>query len=212
MASNQFAFGSGLLYGLRNDTAIATPRRLGVLQDVEIDFEGDIKELYGQFQFPVDVARGKVKITGKAKFATISVAVYNDLYFGQGPTTTGQKLLTYNEAQTPSAGGTGTTNAATATSSAVLTFASLPASAVVGAAVTDTTAPTAIAPGTTIVSTATNTATMSAKATGPGVGSGDSISFSPVATVANAGSGGAAFVQDLGPRYASNGNLLTNVG
>jgi len=45
--------------------------KFGTLQDVSIDFSGDIKE-FGQYQFAFDTARGKIKIQWKAKFATIN--------------------------------------------------------------------------------------------------------------------------------------------
>jgi hypothetical protein len=44
----------------------------GVLQDVSVDISGDIKELYGQNQFAEAVARGKAKISCKAKFGRIN--------------------------------------------------------------------------------------------------------------------------------------------
>lgn len=94
-----YEFGSGILTGLRNDANVSgtqTPRRFGTLQDVQIDFSGDIKELFGSYQYPVDVARGKTKIQGKAKFATIQASAYNDLYFGQ-TLTTGQLKFAFNE-------------------------------------------------------------------------------------------------------------------
>ena len=95
-----FEFGSGILTGTRTDlTGIQTPRRFGVLQDVSIDFAGDIKMLFGTNQFPVDTARGKTKIDGKAKFAGIQAAGYNDLFFGQ-TLATGQSKYAYNERTT----------------------------------------------------------------------------------------------------------------
>lgn len=97
--ASQFMFGSGLLYGTRTDTANNTPRLFGTMQDVSVDFDGEIKELFGQFTFPVDVARGKTKISGKAKFATVAGEIYNDLFFGQ-TLTTGQKAFAYQEAAT----------------------------------------------------------------------------------------------------------------
>ena len=57
------------------------------------------KELWGQFQFPVDIARGQGKITGRAKFARIFGAIYGDLFFGQTPAT-GQLTVSENEAAT----------------------------------------------------------------------------------------------------------------
>lgn len=97
--ASQFMFGSGLLYGTRADTSNNTPRLFGTMQDVSVDFDGEIKELFGQFTFPVDVARGKTKISGKAKFATVAGEIYNDLFFGQ-TLTTGQKAFAYQEAHT----------------------------------------------------------------------------------------------------------------
>jgi hypothetical protein len=92
----QFAFGSGLLWGTRTDISNGTPVRFGVLQDVSIGFNGEIKELYGQYQMPVDVARGKVKIEGKAKLGRISAVMYNALFFGQTQSS-GQKFTAYDE-------------------------------------------------------------------------------------------------------------------
>lgn len=95
-----YEFGSGVLTGLRNDiSGLQTPRRFGVLQDVSLDFAGDIKMLWGTNQYPVDSARGKTKIEGKAKFAGIQATGYNDLFFGQ-TLTSGQKKYALNERAT----------------------------------------------------------------------------------------------------------------
>jgi hypothetical protein len=93
----QFAFGGGALYAVRTDVANATPTRFGALQDVQLDFSGDLKELYGQGQFALALARGKAKIEGKAKFAQINCALFNNLFFGQ-TLTAGQSLMVQNEA------------------------------------------------------------------------------------------------------------------
>jgi len=81
-----FEFGSGTLFGFPsggNTAANPTPMKFGTLQDVSLDISGDIKQLYGQKQFPEAVARGKCKISGKAKFASINGKMMNDLFFGQ---------------------------------------------------------------------------------------------------------------------------------
>ena len=81
-----FEFGSGTLFGFPsggNTAANPTPMKFGTLQDVSLDISGDVKQLYGQNQFPEAVARGKCKITGKAKFASINGKMMNDLFFGQ---------------------------------------------------------------------------------------------------------------------------------
>lgn len=93
----EFGFGSGLLTATRNDiTTPQTPERFGALQDVAIEFNGDIKELFATQQYPVDVARGKTKIMGKAKVAEIKGAMYNSIFFGQ-TLATGSTKYAYNE-------------------------------------------------------------------------------------------------------------------
>ena len=95
----QLAFGAGALWGNRTDvtgTGIG-PDQFGVLQDCSIDFDYTTKELWGQNQFPVDIARGQGKITGKARFARIFGAIYGDLFHGITPVT-GQLAVIENEA------------------------------------------------------------------------------------------------------------------
>jgi hypothetical protein len=97
----QLAFGAGALWGSRTDVTGSGigPDQFGILQDVQIDWDWQTKELWGQFQFPVDIARGQGKISGKAKFARIFGAIYGDLFFGQTPAT-GQLTVSENEAGT----------------------------------------------------------------------------------------------------------------
>ncbi|MGC2696006.1 MAG: hypothetical protein WA738_09460 [Candidatus Angelobacter sp.] len=81
-----FEFGAGTLWGFPvggNTASNPTPMKFGTLQDVSLDISGDVKQLYGQKQFPEAVARGKCKITGKSKFAAINGKMFNDLFFGQ---------------------------------------------------------------------------------------------------------------------------------
>jgi hypothetical protein len=98
----QFAFGSGTLYGVRTDVTPATPAQFGILQDVSVDFSFDVKELKGQYQMPVAVARGSGKISIKAKFAQLNGGMLNDLFF-QGTKASGETLVANNEGP---AGGT----------------------------------------------------------------------------------------------------------
>ena len=97
----QLAFGAGALWGNRTDVTGSGigPDQFGILQDVQIDWDWTTKELWGQYQFPVDIARGQGKITGRAKFARIFGAIYGDLYFGQ-TLATGQLTVSENEAAT----------------------------------------------------------------------------------------------------------------
>jgi hypothetical protein len=201
MAGPQYGFGSGVLYGTRIYAGVSTPVRFGVLQDVTVDFASEIKELFGQLQYPVDAARGKAKITGKAKFAVLQASVYNNIYFGQA-STAGQTLFAYNE-QTPALATATAATSIAASSGTTLTFSAVPAGVAVGATVTDVTTPSAIPSGTTVVSQTSTTVTLSAAVSGVLIG--DSILFAPSATAANSSD----FVEDLGVYYSLTGLPLS---
>jgi hypothetical protein len=94
----QYAFGVGALIGLRTDAVNATPAQFGTLQQVQLDMSFTIKELMGQFQAPAALARGALKITGKAKAARITAANFNNIFFGQ-TLATGNTLTQVNETQ-----------------------------------------------------------------------------------------------------------------
>jgi hypothetical protein len=97
----QLSFGSGAVWGERTDVSGSGigPRQFGVLQDIQIDFDWTNKALYGQLQFPLAIARGQGKITGKAKFAQILGLLYSDIFFGLTPAT-GQFAVSQLEAAT----------------------------------------------------------------------------------------------------------------
>jgi hypothetical protein len=84
-----FGFGAGALWGTPltdyagNAIANPTPILFATLQDVSMDISFDVKELHGENQFPVDVARGKGKIQCKAKVRRINGLLLNNLIFGQ---------------------------------------------------------------------------------------------------------------------------------
>jgi len=88
----QLQFGTGTMWGAAtndvfgNIIANPTPIKLGVLQDVGVQMDRDLKELYGQLAFPVAIGGGKMKIGIKAKLAQISGRIFNDLFLGQGMT------------------------------------------------------------------------------------------------------------------------------
>lgn len=92
---SQYMFGAGSMFCIPK-TAVPTPRLLGTMQEVGIEFSGNIKELFGQNQFSEAVARGQQKVTGKAKFANIKMDTYNDLYFNE-TATVGQNLVAISE-------------------------------------------------------------------------------------------------------------------
>jgi hypothetical protein len=97
--STQYNFGVGNLVGVRTDQSVPTPAMFGTIQEASVDIAFTQKELYGQNQFPVAVARGPAKVTGKAKFASINSAMYNSLFFNDLlSTTSGIILFASNEA------------------------------------------------------------------------------------------------------------------
>lgn len=57
----QYMFGVGAL--------TLASQLVGVLRDVTLDISFTVKSLMGAYQFPVDVARGPGKVSGKAKYA-----------------------------------------------------------------------------------------------------------------------------------------------
>lgn len=97
-----YSFGSGTLWGTRTDTANATPVKFGALQNITVEFSATNKQLYGQYQFPLAVARGQGKMTGKAKLGQIQGRLFSDLYFG-GTLQTGQVTTANGEAVTAAA-------------------------------------------------------------------------------------------------------------
>lgn len=87
-----FLFGSGILWGTPltdaagNALANPTPLIFGTLQDTEIDFKFELKELHGQNQFAVAVGRGKGNVSGKAKLADIRAGFLETIVFGASGT------------------------------------------------------------------------------------------------------------------------------
>ncbi|MDR3461520.1 MAG: hypothetical protein P4L76_04295 [Beijerinckiaceae bacterium] len=94
-----YSFGSGVLIGTRTDIANATPVNFGLVQEVTIDEAASVKELYGQFQHPIALARGTIKTTGKAKVARISGLAFANLFYGATPAA-GQVATSFAEIAT----------------------------------------------------------------------------------------------------------------
>jgi len=98
----QIGFASGIIWARPSTdvtgTAIANPtvQKFGALQDISLDISFDTKMLYGGYQFPIDVARGKGKATAKAKAALVNGNLLNALVFG-GTTNAGTALYDYQD-------------------------------------------------------------------------------------------------------------------
>ena len=92
-----YEFGSGNLWAIPTISlagalvTVPTPIPFGALQDVSVDMSFNIKELHGQFQFPLAVARDTGKITAKAKAARITASLFNQV-FGETISTAETKI------------------------------------------------------------------------------------------------------------------------
>lgn len=87
----QGVFGPGILVMTRTDLATQTPINVGFVQEFNTDIKFDLKELFGQNQLPLLVARGTGKCTGKIKAAVVSGQALNTLLFGSGGVITAPK-------------------------------------------------------------------------------------------------------------------------
>lgn len=82
-------FGAGVLFATPTFNAdgsavsVASPVQFGIVQDVTIDDSAEIKKLYGDNQYPVDIGRGKAQISIKCKQAQFSAQLFNSIYYGQ---------------------------------------------------------------------------------------------------------------------------------
>jgi hypothetical protein len=81
-----FVFGSGVLIGTQLNVANPTPINFGLVQKVNVDTSVSVKELYGQFAFPVAVGSGTRKVTCKATLARFSGQALGRLFYNQTPT------------------------------------------------------------------------------------------------------------------------------
>ena len=108
----QLIFGIGALWGQRSDVAGVGPDQFAVLQDNSIDFSFEVKELYSQLGYPIDIARGKGKISGKAKVARVFVSLYADIFFGE-TAVSGEDNVSENELHTLAAGTLSATHVST---------------------------------------------------------------------------------------------------
>lgn len=94
----QYVFGTGQMFS--TPVGGGAPLRLGALQDVSVDFNGEIKSLFGQYQFPLSSARGKTTIEWKAQSGNIDVAAFNTMFFGQTVADNDELVQVQNEVGT----------------------------------------------------------------------------------------------------------------
>lgn len=98
MALPQYSFGAGQLFAVPSGGN--TPVRFGAVQGVSITFSFQQKNVHGRKQFPIGIYRGVGKMTGRAEFAHIDGAVFNQIMFGGSTPTVGNRRAIFNEAHT----------------------------------------------------------------------------------------------------------------
>ena len=99
-----FVFGSGVLIGTQLNVANPTPINFGLVQKVSVDTSVSVKELYGQYAFPVAVGSGTRKVSCKASLARFSGQALGRLFYNQTPTpgsTVSQFAEVHNVPATP---------------------------------------------------------------------------------------------------------------
>ncbi len=92
MSTPLAAFGPGILIVTRTDTTVPVAINVGFAQELTLDFAGNTKPLFGQKQFPLVVARGTIKATGKWKAAVLSGIAWNTAFFGMTSISTSSAL------------------------------------------------------------------------------------------------------------------------
>jgi hypothetical protein len=80
-----FVFGSGVLIGTQLNVPNPTPINFGLVQKVSVDTSVSVKELYGQFAYPVAVGSGTRKVSCKASLARFSGQALGRLFYNQVP-------------------------------------------------------------------------------------------------------------------------------
>ena len=80
-----FVFGSGVLTGTQLNVANPTPINFGLVQKVSVNTSVSVKELYGQYAFPVAVGSGTRKVQCKASLARFSGQAIGRLFYNQAP-------------------------------------------------------------------------------------------------------------------------------
>lgn len=187
-------FGPGSLYVTRNDIAGQTPVNIGYAQEFSYDESAESKELYGQNQYPLVIARGTIKATGKMKAAVVSGLALNAVFNGQ-QFQTGQLLMSQAEPHTIPAGVTHPTTADTASGSV------LPFTTTTGVLQGMSVSGAGIATGTFVLSVVANTSVTLTKPITGDVPSTTVITFGPSVAVNNAED----FDTDLGVIFADTG-------
>lgn len=95
--SKSIGFGAGQMFMTPIGAVDNTPVRIGIMQNVSMEFSFDEKPLYGTNQFPEAVARGKAKLSCKCSFAQIDAKAIGTVFLGGTPVV-GQEVTIDQEA------------------------------------------------------------------------------------------------------------------
>jgi hypothetical protein len=84
--SNQTLFGIGAVFSTPTGVANPTPVPIVAVQDITFDMQFEVKELYGNLSFPIDIARGKGKVGLTCSSAVFDPLLINGLLLGMTQT------------------------------------------------------------------------------------------------------------------------------
>lgn len=90
MATVQYNFGAGDLWVYPNGLSPSSAHKVGTLQDLDLNVERNVKELYGENEFPEDIATTTGKVSGKFSQGRLQAALIAGAY-GLTPAT-GQRV------------------------------------------------------------------------------------------------------------------------
>ena len=107
----EYAFGTGSLFAVPTGSN-QQPVIFAAMQDMSLDISATLKELFGRYEYPLTVARGTIKLTGKAKVANFNANMFNAAFFGQSVTSGAVIQTAVDEAQTITANAFTATNGA----------------------------------------------------------------------------------------------------
>ena len=86
----QYNFGVGRIFvkpAKVLDGPEPNPIPIGVVQEASLEITTTQVELHGEYQFPVDVARGKGSVKGKLKYGALNAGLVNSIMSGSTKTT-----------------------------------------------------------------------------------------------------------------------------
>lgn len=85
-------FGAGTAF-LKTIGGVEESYPIGIMQDMELTFNGTLQELFGQGEFAEDIARGEISASGKISYGQRNLAMENAVFLAATINTGGSKIV-----------------------------------------------------------------------------------------------------------------------